>query len=95
MVCRLEKGLAPDLRFDADTAIPAFLTNASMVLVELGMFRIHLVTVKKMPITDPAVPAKVYLLRIGRRRFVLGGFHIFYCSYDRFIAKRIYSMGQE
>jgi len=30
-----------------------------MVLVELGMLRIHLIAVKIMPIADPAVSPKV------------------------------------
>jgi hypothetical protein len=81
-VCPLENGLAPDFCFDPDTAVPAFLTNTSVVLVELGMFRIHLVPVKIMPITDPAVSAKVYRLRIGCRRFGFGSCHFVYCSYN-------------
>jgi hypothetical protein len=86
MVCPLENGLASDFRFDSDAAVPAFLTNPAMVLVELGMLRIHLVAVKIMPIADPAVPAKVYRLRIGCRRFWFGSFHNVYCSYDYWIA---------
>jgi hypothetical protein len=94
-VSPLENGLASDFRFDPDTAVPAFLTNPSMVLVELGMFRIHLVAVKIMPIADPAVPAKVYLLRIGCRRLRFGSCHIVYCSYDGSIAGRIAATGPE
>jgi hypothetical protein len=94
-VSPLENGLASDFRFDPGTAVPAFLTNPSMVLVELGMFRIHLVAVKIMPIADPAVPAKVYLLRIGCRRLRFGSCHIVYCSYDGSIAGRIAATGPE
>ena len=94
-VSPLENGLASDFRFDPDAAVPAFLTNPSMVLVELGMFRIHLVAVKIMPIADPAVPAKVYLLRIGCRRLRFGSCHIVYCSYDGSIAGRIAATGPE
>jgi len=80
MVPPLGNGLAPDLGFDADAVVPAFLTNPSMVLMELGMFRIHLVAVKIMPIANPAIPAKVDRLRISGRRLGFGSGHFLYCS---------------
>jgi len=80
MVPPLENGSAPDLGFDADAVVPAFLANPSMVLMELGMLRIHLVAVKIMPIANPAIPAKVNRLRIGGRRFGFGSGHFLYCS---------------
>jgi len=51
-----------------------------MVLMELGMFRIHLVAVKIMPIANPAITAKVDRLRISGRRLGFGSGHFLYCS---------------
>lgn len=52
-------GLTPYLRFNSGTVVSIFLANPTMVLVELGMFRIELMSIKIVTITDAAVTSYV------------------------------------